>query len=390
LKDTQDSEVILRFSNNRAALLECRQEKGTTLFFSAGMDMRAGDFPLHGIYVPFVREAVRLLQAHETKAQGLGAGHLMQIDSEATIELPDGSNQKCAAGATFALTQPGIYSIKSGTRTELYAVNGDPKESDLTPAAAADIEKLIASPPETEIRRTADGFERILTGDARTNARTQTESGMVVPAGRRRVVCFRIVCRSNCIEEMMTALQKKIDAVRSAWRRTEILKGGATLLADAVIVVLALIAIDAIYHLPTPARALLLAVGLATLVGAAFLVLLRPLKRQLPDSELAIHVETRYPALNGMLMAAVEYEQYEVTDQVQAGLVGALVVDCLDQAARVNIADAIDKGRLKQRAIVATVLLAFFMGAVLIRPDLLKHQLARVLLPWIDVPMTGD
>src|SRR6185369_6003252 len=189
---------------------------------------------------------------------------------------------------------------------------------------------------------------------------------------------------------MMTALQKKVNAVRSVWKRTEMMKGGATLLADAVVVVLALIVIDAIYHLPAPARGLLLAGGLVTLVGAAFLVLVRPLKRKLPDNELAIYVESRYPALNGTLMAAVEYEQYDLKDQLQAGLVGALVVDCLDRAAQFNLADAIDTRRLKTRAIAAVVLLAFFLGAALIKPDLVQHQLARVLLPWIDVPMTEN
>jgi hypothetical protein len=177
LKDTQDSDVILRFSNNRPAFLEGHVEKGTVLFFSAGMDLRAGDFPLHGIFVPFIREAVRLLQARDAKAQGLIVGHAMQLAASSTVELPDGTSQKYNAGATLPMTQPGFYTLKSGDKSEMFAVNGDEKESDLSPASAADLEKLLASAPETEIRKTAAGFERVLTGDARTNAERRNNIG---------------------------------------------------------------------------------------------------------------------------------------------------------------------------------------------------------------------
>ncbi len=186
----------------------------------------------------------------------------------------------------------------------------------------------------------------------------------------------------------MTELQRKIDAVRGAWRRTEMLKGVAALISDAIVIVLALIAIDAIYHLAAPIRGGLLLVGLGILAGAAFLALLKPLKKKHQDGDLALYVENRFPDLKGTLIAAVEFEGRDASSPMQAGLIESLVTDCLERAAKVNIADAIDKGRLKTRVIAAAVLLAFFLGAVLIKPQLFQHQLARVLTPWVDVPLS--
>ena len=188
----------------------------------------------------------------------------------------------------------------------------------------------------------------------------------------------------------MTDLQKKIDAVRGAWRRTEMLKGIAALISDTIVIVLALIAIDAIYHLAAPIRGGLLLVGLGILAGAAFLALLRPLKKKHADGDLALYVENRFPDLKGTLIAAVEFEGREANSATQAGLIEALVTDCLERASRVNIADAIDRGRLRTRVIAAAVLLAFFLGAVLIKPQLFQHQLARVLTPWVEVPLSDS
>src|SRR5450432_2620711 len=128
----------------------------------------------------------------------------------------------------------------------------------------------------------------------------------------------------------MTELKKKIDAVRGAWRRTEMLKGIAALVSDAIVIVLALIAIDAIYHLAAPIRGGLLVAGLGVMAGAAFLALLRPMKKKHEDGELALYVENRFPDLKGTLIAAVEFEGRDASSPMQAGLIEALVTDCLE------------------------------------------------------------
>ncbi|MCW8129813.1 MAG: hypothetical protein KIS92_05610 [Planctomycetota bacterium] len=188
----------------------------------------------------------------------------------------------------------------------------------------------------------------------------------------------------------MSELQEKLEHVRAAWRRTELLKGLSVLVADAVIVVLALVALDALYHLPPPVRGGLLAAGAVVLVTAAFVLCMRPLKKQHSREEIALHVEGRFPQLQGTLLAAVDYEERENESEIEADLVDALLLECLDKAAEIDLAQAIDRKRLAWRAGACALLLAFFLGAVAVQPGFFKRELQRVLAPWNDPPPTQE
>jgi hypothetical protein len=188
----------------------------------------------------------------------------------------------------------------------------------------------------------------------------------------------------------MTELQQKLELVRRAWRRMEFLKGLSVLVADAVIVVLALIALDSLYHLPPGLRGLALGGGTVALLTAAFVIFARPLKRKHGDGEVALHVEGRFPQLKGSLLAAVEYEERDNESEIEADLVDALVVECLDHAAEIDLSQAIDKKRLVWRAGLCALLLSFFLGAVAVKPGFFKRELQRVLAPWGDPPPTKE
>jgi len=164
LKDSQGSRVILRFNDNRPALLESRLGKGIVLFLAAGLDTRSGDFPLRAIFVPFFQESVRLLLARSEQQNALAAGETIVVPAGGSIVLPDGSEQRATGGESLSLpaTQPGIYRVKSGGKTELYATNASPSESDLTMADPQELEKLLDSSAASEVRKTASGYERVL------------------------------------------------------------------------------------------------------------------------------------------------------------------------------------------------------------------------------------
>ena len=188
----------------------------------------------------------------------------------------------------------------------------------------------------------------------------------------------------------MADLQTHLDAVRGAWRRTELLKGLALLAADAVVVVLALIALDAIYHLPGLVRGTLLVAALGAVAAVAAWGMARPLKRRLVDENVALYVEGRYPQLQGTLISAVEYGRRPREGQLESELVDALMLDCLERAAQVDFSRVIDRRRFTRRAAVAAVLCAFFLGAVAIKPAFFAHELQRVLTPWKQLPLTAD
>ncbi len=177
-------------------------------------------------------------------------------------------------------------------------------------------------------------------------------------------------------------LLRHIALVRAAWRRTEVLKAAAVLCADAVLVILALVAIDALYHLPQHLRLAALLCGLAVLAIATLVVLIKPLKRQISDDDLALYVETRFPELKGSLIAAVEYGRRPAADGIHGELADALTVDCLQRMAKVEPSRIIDKQRLMRRAAIGGALLLFLLGAAAVKPSFFTHQFARVLTPW--------
>jgi hypothetical protein len=98
-------DVIARFTDGRAALVERRLEGGRVLVFASDLDLAWNDLPVHPAFVPFVHETLRYA------AQVRSTPHEVFV-----ADVP--------AGAARA---PGIARL-SGNRT--VAVNVDPRESD--------------------------------------------------------------------------------------------------------------------------------------------------------------------------------------------------------------------------------------------------------------------
>jgi hypothetical protein len=185
----------------------------------------------------------------------------------------------------------------------------------------------------------------------------------------------------------MSKLQQQLAVVRRAWVRTQLLKDLAVLAADALIAVLVLVSLDAIYHFPPELRATLLALAAVAVAVAAVVLFLGLARKRAGDADVALYVEARYPELRGTLIAAVEYEQRAPSSALQGMLVGALVADCLNRAAELDLRHVIDRRRLTHRAAAAAVFAVLLVGLAASRPQLFQHEVARVLAPWTNVPL---
>ncbi len=164
LKDSQDAAPVLRFNDGRLALVEAHVGRGSAMLFCSSLDMLAGDLPLRAIFVPFIRESMRLLCARGDQSRALAVGETLNLPSGSTLTRPDGTIQKSegAQPTSTIVSEPGIYTLATGNVQERYAVNGDPRESDLTAADAASVEKMIDSAPETQLRRSGNTLERVV------------------------------------------------------------------------------------------------------------------------------------------------------------------------------------------------------------------------------------
>jgi hypothetical protein len=130
--------ALLEFDRGHPALIEAPH----ALVFAAALDPQSSDFPVSGAFLPLVHQAVKTL-GRGTAAASLLPGErysapastgAWRIEDEEGHEVP--SQLVSEAGATrltsIPLERPGLYRvIQGGTVRATFAVNPDPRESDL-------------------------------------------------------------------------------------------------------------------------------------------------------------------------------------------------------------------------------------------------------------------
>ena len=110
-------DVLARFTNGAAALMERREGRGRVLLFTSDLSRRWNDFPLNPAFVPFTIETIR----H-------AAGSSDRRRDYVVADAPEG-----------VPPEPGRYEV-AGRRI---TVNVDPRESAVAVMSAADFENLL-------------------------------------------------------------------------------------------------------------------------------------------------------------------------------------------------------------------------------------------------------
>ncbi|HEY3804069.1 MAG TPA: BatA domain-containing protein [Kofleriaceae bacterium] len=156
---TADRKVLARFTNGAAALVEASIGAGRTLLFTSTLDRDWNDLPIHPGFLPLVQQTVRYLaRKHASATNGehlvgssiaLPTGDLEKLEvrgPDNVGEVFEGDRIAGRSSVRFSRTdRPGIYRVigtdKTGAtrpRDELaFAINVDPRGSDLTMAAAS-------------------------------------------------------------------------------------------------------------------------------------------------------------------------------------------------------------------------------------------------------------
>ena len=156
---TSDREVLARFTNGAAALVEASIGNGHALLFASTLDTDWNDLPMHKGYLPLLQQAVRhLARKHgppEATEHLVGSSVALPTADLKKLEVrgPDslgevfeGDRLHGRSSVRFGKTErPGAYRVSgtdqtgtTGDRDELaFVVNLDPRGSDLTPAPAS-------------------------------------------------------------------------------------------------------------------------------------------------------------------------------------------------------------------------------------------------------------
>jgi hypothetical protein len=150
-----DAEVLARFDDGVAALVERRVGAGRVMVWTSTLDLAWSDLPLKPVYLPFVHRVVRHLAAYRERPTSLTVGQVLELASNPGKDervalapsgqrLPIPSNQP----GVLQLTEQGFYEIRgenaSGGPVEVVASNVDLAESDLTPIDPQEIATAVS------------------------------------------------------------------------------------------------------------------------------------------------------------------------------------------------------------------------------------------------------
>lgn len=150
----EGSEVILRFDNGEAALLEGQVGRGRVLLFTSSLDTAWNNFPLQGLYLPLMHEMLRYLALQDEKKPSYTIGEPVRLKvppgNAVRVTAPDGV-ETILTSATgddlyFRNTRtPGFYGVRGGDRQDFLAVNVSSLESDLSSVDPAEIGEVLTN-----------------------------------------------------------------------------------------------------------------------------------------------------------------------------------------------------------------------------------------------------
>lgn len=176
------ADVIARFDDGFAAIVERREGAGRVVVVSVPLDARSGDFPLQEAFLPFVRQLVVHTAGRDVTASARTTGERWTLPGalrEPVVAAPGGSIIRPARdtkGASVPLRSAGLYSLYDGgvrgAPLRLLAANAPASESDLTPMSRDELlvgtSKGIVSagaesqPPAPDVTERRQAFWRLL------------------------------------------------------------------------------------------------------------------------------------------------------------------------------------------------------------------------------------
>ncbi len=159
--DTSDRKVLARYTNGAAALVEAARGDGRLLLFTSTIDRDWNDLVIHPGYLPAMQQSVRYLARKQQRRHedDLLVGHGLALPTlelaRLEVRAPSGHGTvfegERIAGRSFVrflkTDRPGIYRVfgadLQGSTSEhdelAFAVNLDPRGSDLTAAPAGSL-----------------------------------------------------------------------------------------------------------------------------------------------------------------------------------------------------------------------------------------------------------
>lgn len=178
--------------------------------------------------------------------------------------------------------------------------------------------------------------------------------------------------------------------LRRAWRRSACLAGLAAFAVEALGLLAALVAVNALFDLHAVGRTLLIAGAVILLLVHLWRGVLVPLTRRISDRQIALFAEERCPEFEGALLAAAEFADRASDSTAQ----GRIVLEILQQAQarlqRVDLRNAIRLGRLRKYAALCLLLLVAYALAGVLFPEPIRQTVLTAVNPFYVKPVAEE
>jgi hypothetical protein len=144
--DAGSSRIAARLTDDTPLLIDQQLGAGHVLVFASTFDNLDNDFPLHASFVPFIQQTANYLGRMDSGQASVTVGSFAELRAAAgkgsAVEVLDPSGERALSLAEAVRAQniqflmTGFYDIRRPNgQNEMVAVNGDRRESDLTPAS---------------------------------------------------------------------------------------------------------------------------------------------------------------------------------------------------------------------------------------------------------------
>ena len=183
----------------------------------------------------------------------------------------------------------------------------------------------------------------------------------------------------------MRSLLEIIADVRRRWRLKLAVRGAARVALTAFVVFL--VAAYGLEWARFTSVSIIAARGVLalTVVLAAWVFLVRPLRRQVTDEQVALYLEEHDPSLQAMVVSAVEASRSANNNDRSAALVQKLVEQAIERCMAADSAKRVEQLPLRRWAAALGAVAAIALLAVMVGPAFLRNAVSALLLVSRDV-----
>ena len=157
LTPSEDANVLMRFDNTEAALVEKDVGEGKVLLFASSLDLEWNNLALQGLFLPFVHETLRHLVRSEVGQSAYEIGDSISLeqfvsDTGVSVLDADGRSVSFESSNLQRATSPGLFTATSGAGSTRYAVNILPEESNFARVATSTLYDAIVNPDTSPLQ----------------------------------------------------------------------------------------------------------------------------------------------------------------------------------------------------------------------------------------------